>query len=70
MCKTGQIHDSVWSHSVRVKKSELTPKQLSSVPCPTCGVPARKRCVLNSGTPRSEAHVDRKYSTLEAVDKQ
>jgi hypothetical protein len=33
-------------YPARMKKSELTPKQSSSVPCPTCGVAAGKRCVL------------------------
>lgn len=48
--------------------SDLTPKQLSSVPCPTCGVPAGERCLLHSGSPRSESHVDRKLCAAEAVE--
>ncbi len=58
------------SHSVAMKKKELTPKQLSSVPCPTCGVAAGERCVLHSGAPRSEPHVDRKFSAVEATERQ
>jgi hypothetical protein len=52
-----------------MKKKELTRKQLSSVPCPTCGVAARKRCVMQSGGLRRESHLARKYSAAEAVEK-
>jgi len=65
--KNERFRGWVLSHSVRMKKKELTPKQLSSVPCPTCGVAAGKRCVLLSGTPRREPHVDRKLSAAEAI---
>jgi hypothetical protein len=57
----------VLSYSVRMKKRKLTSKQLSSVPCPTCGVATGKRCVLLSGTPRTEPHTDRKLSAAEAI---
>jgi len=53
-----------------MKMKELTPKQLSAVPCPTCGVAAGKRCVLLSGAPRNEPHVDRKIAATEAVEKE
>jgi hypothetical protein len=69
LCEIVQIRDCVSPHSVRVKKSELTPKQLSSVPCPTCGVAAGKRCVLHSGGLRLEPHVDRKLSAIEAIER-
>jgi len=52
-----------------MKKRNLTPKQLSSVPCATCGVAAGQRCVLHSGALRSEPHVDRKLSAIEAIEK-
>jgi len=52
-----------------MKKKELTPKQLSAVPCPTCGVAAGKRCELHSGAPRSRPHVDRRYSAMEAIER-
>src|SRR5579859_6633172 len=55
-------------YTVRMKKKELTPEQLSSVPCPTCGVPAGKPCVLHSGAPRSQPHVDRKFAAVQAVE--
>jgi hypothetical protein len=51
---------------MRIK--DLTPTQLQSVPCPTCGVPAGKRCVLHSGALRSESHVDRKLAAAEAIE--
>jgi hypothetical protein len=56
------------SHSVAMKKRELTSKQVSSVPCPTCGVAVGKRCVLHSGGARSEPHVDRKYAATEKIE--
>jgi hypothetical protein len=52
-----------------MKKKELTRKQLSSVPCPTCGVIAGKRCVLQAGGLRREPHLARKHSAAEAVEK-
>jgi hypothetical protein len=52
-----------------MKMKELTPKQLSAVPCPTCGVASEQRCVLLSGAPRNEPHVRRKIAATEAVEK-
>jgi hypothetical protein len=52
-----------------MKKSELTPKRVSYVPCPTCGVANRKSCVLNSGAPRSRPHVDRRFAAIEAAER-
>jgi CRP/FNR family cyclic AMP-dependent transcriptional regulator len=52
----------------RVKKKELSTNQLLSVPCPSCGVAAGQRCVLHLGALRSEPHVDRKLSAIEAVE--
>jgi hypothetical protein len=49
-----------------MKKKDLTPKQMASVPCPTCGVPTGEPCVLHSGGPRMEPHTDRKLSAAEA----
>jgi hypothetical protein len=63
-----QISDGVQLHSRRMKKSELTPEQISVVPCPTCGVPAGKRCELHSGGPRPGAHADRKFAALEGIE--
>ena len=65
--KIEQTLDWVRWHSHRVK-SELTPKQVSSVTCPTCGVPAGECCELHTGAPRSQPHVDRKSAALDAID--
>lgn len=51
-----------------MRMKDLTLQQLSSVPCPTCGVGVGQRCLLHSGAPRSEPHVDRKLSAAEAVE--
>jgi len=51
-----------------MRMKDLTPTQLSSVACPTCGAIAGERCSLHSGAPRSEPHVDRKLSAAEAVE--
>jgi len=51
-----------------MKKKELTPEQSSSIPCPTCGAVAGKRCVLLSGAPRSGPHVDRKLEAIKAIN--
>jgi hypothetical protein len=56
------------SDYLEVKKSQLTPKQISSVPCPTCGVTTGERCLLHSGGKRSEPHVDRKLLAVEAIE--
>jgi hypothetical protein len=51
-----------------MRMKDLTPKQLSSVSCPTCGVGVGERCLLHSGGPRSEPHVDRKLAAAEATE--
>src|ERR1700675_3520236 len=51
-----------------MKRKELTPEQLSAVPCPTCGVGVGERCVLHSGALRSEPHVDRKFVAAAAAE--
>ena len=53
----------------RVKTKELTPKQILSVPCTTCGAEVGEACELHTGAPRTEPHRDRKLSAAEAVDK-
>jgi hypothetical protein len=53
----------------RMKSRELTAKQLSAVPCPTCGVAAGNSCVLHSGAPRSAPHVDRKFCAMDAIER-
>jgi hypothetical protein len=56
------------SHTIRMRMEELTPKELSSVNCPTCGVAAGEGCHLHSGSPRFEPHLDRKLSAIEALE--
>jgi hypothetical protein len=51
-----------------MKKSELTLKQVSAIPCPTCGVAIGMPCVLHSGRKRLEPHVDRKLAAIEALE--
>jgi hypothetical protein len=63
-----QIRDRPQSYSVRMKKSELTLKQVSAIPCPTCGVAVGMPCVLHSGGKRLEPHVDRKLAAIEALE--
>jgi hypothetical protein len=63
-----QIRDRLQSHSVRMKKSELTLKQVSAVPCPTCGVAIGLPCVLHSSGKRLGPHVDRKLVAIEAFE--
>ncbi len=58
----------VLAHRIQMRKSDLTAKQLFSVRCPTCGVAPGERCLLHSGAPRSEPHVDRKFSAAEAIE--
>ena len=51
-----------------VKTKELTPKQILSVPCPTCGAAIEEACELHTGARRTEPHRDRKLSAAEAVE--
>jgi hypothetical protein len=58
----------VLSDYFRMKKKDLTPKQLSAVDCPTCGVSAGRRCILEAGGLRSTPHVSRKLAAAEAIE--
>jgi hypothetical protein len=55
-------------HDVQMKSRELTPKQILSVPCATCGAAVGEACELHTGAPRTEPHRDRKLSAAEAVE--
>jgi len=55
-------------HYGSVKTRELTPEQILSVPCPTCGAAIEEICELQTGAPRTEPHRDRKLSAAEAVE--
>lgn len=52
-----------------MKIAKLTKKQLSSVPCPTCGVPTGHRYQLFAGGLRIEPHMARKGAAAEAVER-
>jgi len=67
--RKGTVSFRVYGHSARVKRKELTSKQSYSVPCPTCGAAAGKRCELHSGGLRSAQHIDRKLSAMEAIER-
>ena len=56
-------------HYVVVKTKELTPKQILSLPCTTCGAAIGEVCELHTGAPRTEAHRDRKLSAADAVER-
>jgi len=53
---------------VFVKTTELTPKQILSVPCNTCGAAIGEGCELHTGAPRTEPHRDRELSAAEAIE--
>jgi len=55
-------------HYAGMKSSELTLKQILSVPCATCGAAVGEVCELHTGAPRTEPHRDRKLSAAEAAE--
>jgi hypothetical protein len=55
-------------HDVVVKTKELTPEQILSVPCSTCGAAIGEACELNTGALRTAPHRDRRLSAAEAVE--
>jgi hypothetical protein len=57
-----------WLHYAGMKSKELTPQQISSVPCTICGAAIGEVCELHTGAPRTEPHRDRKLSAAEAVE--
>jgi hypothetical protein len=69
MCNIEHLSRPETLHYVVVKTRELTPKQISSVPCPTCGAAVGEACELHTGDQRTEPHRDRKLSAAEAVEK-
>ena len=56
--------------SVRTESKRASSYFRLAVPCPTCGAAAGKKCLLHSGGPRNDLHIDRKLSAIEAVEKQ
>jgi hypothetical protein len=55
-------------HYGLVKTKDLTPTQVFSVPCATCGAAIGEPCELNTGALRTEPHRDRKLSAAEAAE--
>src|ERR1700689_4204855 len=55
-------------HYVAMKSKELTPKQILSVPCTTCGAGVGEALDLHPGPPPPEPHRDRKLSAADTVD--
>jgi len=55
-------------HYAVVKTKELTPKQILSVPCNTCGAAVGEACELHTGALRTEPHRDRRLSAAEAAE--
>jgi len=53
----------------QMKRRELTPQQVSSVPCPTCGVSVGQPCELLSGSLRSKPHLNREFAAIEAIER-
>ena len=51
-----------------MKTKELTPKQILSVNCPTCGAATGEVCELTSGAPRNEPHWTRKLSAADEAE--
>lgn len=47
-------------HYVSVVKKKLSPKQLLTIRCPTCGAAPGEKCELSTGQPRTEPHRDRR----------
>ena len=55
-------------HDIAMKTKDLTPEQIASVPCPTCGAAIGEDCELNSGALRFEPHRDRRLSAADAME--
>jgi hypothetical protein len=51
-----------------MKKTQSVPTVMLDVPCPTCGVPAGKPCVLWLGDLRTEPHASRKVAAFETLE--
>ena len=66
--QNGTVFLLVLSDYFGMKKKDLTAEQLSSVACPSCGVPVGKHCILESGGLRSPPHVNRKLAAAESIE--
>jgi hypothetical protein len=68
MIKSEHLPRRATFHYADVKTKELTPKQVLSVPCNTCGAAIGEACELNTGALRTEPHRDRKLFAAEAAE--
>jgi hypothetical protein len=66
---SGQFYRHSWSYPSLMRMETLTRKQPTSIPCPICGVAAGLRCLLHSGGPRSEPHLDRKLRAVDEIER-
>src|SRR5712671_6723587 len=66
--QNGTVFQNLSLHSVAMRIRDIAPKIFLSVPCPTCLAAPGKRCLLHSGAPRSQPHVDRKLTAAEAIE--
>jgi hypothetical protein len=48
--------------------SDLTAKEIQTVPCPTCGAQSREKCELGTGQPRTEPHRDRRLNAEDLLN--
>jgi hypothetical protein len=51
-----------------MKTRELTPDQMLSLPCPSCGAAINQPCKLKMGPPRFEPHAGRKRAAADAIE--
>jgi len=68
MSNSEHFGDLQASHYVGMKTKELTPQQILSVPCATCGASSGEACELHTGALRTEPHRDRKLTAAEIVE--
>jgi hypothetical protein len=65
----GQTYTWALGIYAQMKRRELTPQQVSSVPCPTCGASVGHPCELLSGALRLKPHLNREFAAIEAIER-
>jgi hypothetical protein len=63
-----QLRRTLSHYPCWMRMGDMNPKLVLAVPCPTCGVAVGKGCVLHSGQPRNDPHLDRKLCAIEALE--
>jgi len=51
-----------------MRLEDLTPELVVSVPCPTCGAASERPCLLYSGDPHIDSHIERKFYAAETIE--